>query len=89
MGLDSINTKLVKGATIFKTNCASCHHPTQKLVGPPVVEMKQIYTGKNADLVKWIIKPGKKRSDYPQMPGFPQLGKEDLDELSKFILAEK
>jgi cytochrome c len=32
---------------------------------------------------------GKKRPDAPQMPGFPQLKQEELDQLSEYILTIK
>lgn len=80
---------VAKGAAIFKQNCAACHKPNEKLVGPPVTEMASIYANDEAGLKKWIKAPGKKRPDYPQMPGFAQLSDDDLKELSKYILSIK
>jgi cytochrome c len=51
--------------------------------------MAKIYANNEADLIKWIKAPGKKRADYPQMPGFPQISDADLKELSKYILTIK
>lgn len=79
--------ELALGAAIFKRNCASCHREKEKLVGPPMTEMAAIYAGDEAGLKKWIREPGKKRSDYPQMPGFSGLSDNDLAELSKYILS--
>lgn len=78
-----------KGAAIFQANCSSCHRPHEKLVGPPMTEMVSIYKNDVAGLQHWIKTPGKKRAGYPQMPGFPQLSKEDLNELSAYILSVK
>ncbi|MET3877371.1 cytochrome c [Chitinophaga sp. OAE865] len=78
-----------KGAAIFQANCSSCHRPYEKLVGPPMTEMVSIYKNDAAGLQRWIKTPGKKRAGYPQMPGFPQLSKEDLNELSVYILSIK
>lgn len=79
-----------KGKAVFNQFCAACHKPDVKLVGPPVKEMATIYKGNKGDLQKWIKNPGKKRPDYPQMPGFEsQLSQEQLDQLSKYILTIK
>lgn len=77
------------GANTFKSSCSSCHAPDSKLVGPPVTEMLTIYSGKKSDLISWIKTPGKKRPDYPQMPGFAQLNDKELNALSDFILQTK
>jgi cytochrome c len=85
--LDNANlTEAQKGENVFKQNCTACHKPDVKLVGPPVVEMASIYSGDKSGLQNWIKKPGKKRADAPQMPGFPQLSQEELDQLSEYIL---
>jgi cytochrome c len=81
--------ELAKGEAIFKQNCAACHKKDEKLVGPPVTEMVSIYASDETGLKKWIKAPGKKRADYPQMPGFPQLSDDELKELSKYILSFK
>lgn len=82
-------TDAQKGENVFKQNCAACHKPDVKLVGPPVIEMASIYKENKAGLQSWIKKPGKKRPDYPQMPGFPQLSQTDLEYLSEYILTIK
>jgi len=79
-----------KGKAVFNQYCAACHEIDAKLVGPPVLEMAKIYKANIADLQKWIKNPGKKRPDYPQMPGFEsQLNQEQLDQLAEYILAIK
>lgn len=79
-----------KGKDVFNQYCTACHKIDEKLVGPPVKEIAIIYKGNTADLQKWIKNPGKKRPDYPQMPGFEsQLSQEQLDHLSEYILTIK
>ncbi|MFY7652713.1 MAG: c-type cytochrome, partial [Chitinophagaceae bacterium] len=73
----------------FSQYCTACHQKEENLVGPPVTEMAKIYATDTDGLKKWIKAPGKKRADYPQMPGFPQLSDEELGELSKYILSIK
>lgn len=86
--LDESLGEFAMGGALFTQNCASCHKLDEKLVGPPVLEMSKIYKGNIPDLKKWIKTPGKKRPDYPQMPGF-DLPDEDLEEISKYILSIK
>lgn len=78
-----------KGMSIFKSNCASCHMEKEKLVGPPITEMVSIYKSNLTGLKAWIKAPGKNRTDFPQMPGFPQLTEDELKELSNYILSIK
>jgi cytochrome c len=78
-----------KGQKVYNQYCAACHKTDAKLVGPPVIEMATIYKDNKGDLQKWIKNPGKKRPDYPQMPGFAQLNQGQLDELSEYILTIK
>lgn len=75
-----------KGKKVFNQNCAACHKPKEMLVGPPVTEMATIYKDKKTDLINWIKKPGKKRPNAPQMPGFPQISDEDMSTLTEYIL---
>ncbi|PIZ06563.1 MAG: cytochrome C [Flavobacteriales bacterium CG_4_10_14_0_8_um_filter_32_5] len=81
--------ELAKGTALFNQYCAACHKPKEKLVGPPITEMASIYANNVDGLKQWIKAPGKKRPDYPQMPGFPQLSDDELKELSKYILSIK
>ena len=79
-----------KGKAVFNQYCTACHKVDARLVGPPVLEMAKIYKGNIADLQQWIKKPGKKRPDYPQMPGFEsQLSQQQLDQLGEYILTIK
>lgn len=74
------------GEKTFQQNCAGCHAAQTKLVGPPMTEMQKIYGTNPAGLKAWVQAPGKKRPDYPQMPGFPQLSPQQLEGLSAYIL---
>ncbi len=87
--IDASLGELAKGSAIFNQYCAACHKEDERLVGPPITEMVAIYTGNEVGLKQWIKQPGKKRPDYPQMPGFAQLSDNDLNELSKYILSFK
>ncbi|KFF07480.1 c-type cytochrome [Flavobacterium reichenbachii] len=44
------------GREIFEGsgNCASCHQPDQKIIGPSIKEIAKIYKDKNGDIVKFL-----------------------------------
>jgi cytochrome c len=78
------------GASVWETKCSVCHAKDKKLVGPPVTEMQTLYASDKKGLIQWTKAPGKKRPDYPQMPGFEgQISEEDLEKLADFILEMK
>lgn len=88
--IDTTLGDVAKGAALFKMNCSACHQKDAKLVGPPMLEMVEIYKGHADQLKEWIRKPGKKRPDYPQMPAFgDRLSADDLNQLAKYILSVK
>lgn len=67
-------------------NCAACHAPAMRLVGPSLAEIAQIYADNPAGIVTWAMAPGKKRADMPQMPSFAHLGEPSLMEIAKLML---
>lgn len=89
VGSGDFSQNIALGEKTFKMYCAACHALEVKVVGPPVLEMYKIYKNDEVALKKWIVQPGKKRKDYPQMPGFPQLNEQELDYLSAYILSKK
>jgi cytochrome c len=67
-------------------NCAACHAPNVKLVGPSLTEIAQIYAGNADGIVMWAKAPGKKRPELPQMPPFAHLGEESLRKIAELML---
>ncbi len=67
-------------------NCAACHAPNVKLVGPPLTEIAQIYAGNPDGIVTWAKAPGKKRPELPQMPPFAHLGNASLGQIAELML---
>ncbi|SKB01782.1 cytochrome c [Prosthecobacter debontii] len=67
-------------------NCAACHAPDIKLVGPPLTEIAQIYAGNPDGIVTWAKSPGKKRPELPQMPPFAHLGDNSLRKIAELML---
>jgi len=56
------------GERSFKAVCMACHDVTAKRVGPPLVEIAPVYADDIDGMVAWIKQPGRKRTDYPEMP---------------------
>ncbi len=67
-------------------NCAACHAPNVKLVGPPLTEIAQIYAGNPDGIVTWAKAPGKKRPELPQMPPMIHLGEANLRKIAELML---
>jgi cytochrome c len=73
------------GSVIFTRRCASCHSFERRLVGPALNQALAIYRGNPQGLKAWILKPGRKRPDYPAMP--PQeLPPDELQQLVEYVL---
>lgn len=69
-------------------NCAACHAPNVKLVGPPLTEIAQIYAGNPDGIVAWAKAPGKKRPELPQMPPMIHLGEANLRKIAELMLVK-
>ncbi len=87
MGLDA-QADLPPGEALFKQYCAVCHKINERLVGPPVTEMIEVYSADFDGFKKWVRKPGRKRMDYPAMTGFPQLTDQELSDLADYIFEQ-
>ncbi len=82
-----LNSKAVesRGKVVFRT-CGACHGLNQRMVGPPLTEIAQIYAGNPQGIVQWAKAPGKKRPDYPQMIPMTMFSDADLMESAKYML---
>ena len=74
------------------TACTSCHHPTQRVIGPPFAEIRQRYTNNPDGIVKFAMKPENKnydprKPDLPPMPSFDFLGEKNLRIIADQILS--
>jgi cytochrome c len=56
------------GEKVFRAVCMACHAKDERRVGPPLVEIADIYGGNPDAFIAWVKKPGRKRADYPDMP---------------------
>ncbi len=69
-------------------NCAVCHAPEARLVGPSLAEISRIYANNPDGIVAWAMAPGKKRPDFPQMPPMAHLGEANLRKIAALMLTQ-
>jgi len=73
------------GSLVFTRRCASCHSFDRRLVGPALNEALGPYRGNPQALSTWILKPGRKRADYPVMPA-QEVPRDELQQLVEYVL---
>lgn len=59
--------KLPLGESVFKNVCSACHMFDKRLVGPPLMEVAEMYQGNPDGIITWVKNPGRRRMDYPPM----------------------
>ena len=82
------------GEALFKANCASCHKPDKDFTGPALKGWKDREPG-GGWIYKWIANPADQTDTYAAelkakfkptiMTSFPQLKKEDIDAILKYV----
>ena len=85
------------GKQLFETsNCAACHQPNEKVVGPSLQNIAQIYISKKGNLVQFLKEEADPIVDpeqYPSMKINLQITKsmtdEELKSLEMYILNQK
>ena len=76
----------------LKYRCLGCHKKDKKVVGPSLQSIAQKYSNDKQSIKKSIKRGSKERWDSSNgavMPAFKDINKEDLDELSSWILTHK
>jgi cytochrome c551/c552 len=71
------------------TACIACHHETQRVVGPPLAEIRKRYANNPQGIVKWAMNPVNQTPNTPPMPSFSFAGEENLMIIAKQILEMK
>ena len=71
------------------TACIACHHETQRVVGPPLAEIRRRYANNPQGIVKWAMNPVNQTPNTPPMPSFSFAGEENLMIIAKQILEMK
>ena len=69
-------------------SCTACHHPTEKIIGPSFTEIRKLYKGNAAGIVKWAKNPQIKNPQLPPMPSFSFMSEENLLKIANTILKE-
>ncbi len=85
---EQLQAEISLGKQVFQENCSTCHALDQKLIGPTIKEMSQIYQGNPAAMVQWIKAPGKKRVGEA-MPAQSHLSERQLKLVAQYILSVK
>lgn len=83
--VDETKEQIARGKAAFAL-CAACHNPGKDMPGPSLEEVASVYDNKE-DIIKWVIKPGKKRTKYPQMPPFDKMSRESLEDIAAYLLS--
>jgi len=85
---EQLQAEISLGKQVFQENCSTCHAADQKLIGPTIKEMSQIYQGNPAAMIQWIKAPGKKRVGEA-MPAQSHLSERQLKLVAQYILSVK
>lgn len=84
------------GQQLFQDkNCAACHQPDQKVVGPSLQEIAKIYKEKNASIVSFlkeeaepIVDPAMYESMKINLQITKNLSEEELKSLEMYFLSQ-
>ncbi|NNC98763.1 MAG: cytochrome-c peroxidase [Gammaproteobacteria bacterium] len=78
-----------RGKIAYLGVCAGCHSYKGHLIGPPVVEIQEIYKDNPMGVAGYIANPVKKRQDYPEMPSQAYLGGETMAAVAEYMMSRK
>ncbi len=92
MGTTAVNTN---GETLFKANCASCHKPNEKYVGPSLQgvatrweskELLYAFVRNSQEIISRNAYAKKLYDEYNQSPmlPYPNLADKDIDDILKY-----
>jgi cytochrome c len=81
----AVSTK--SGEALFNQHCSGCHAYDQVVAGPPETYMIQKYTGKEQQMVNFVLHPTKVNPKYPEMPE-SDVNEEQAKEIVAYILAQ-
>lgn len=63
-----VGAKPLTGEDIFNAKCSACHMLDQKKVGPAYKNVLPKYSGRKADLIRFVLNPQKIDPAFPPMP---------------------
>lgn len=85
---EQLLAEVTLGKQVFQENCSTCHAASDKLIGPTIKEMVQLYKGNPNAMIQWIKAPGKKRAGEP-MPAQNHLSERQLKLVTQYVLSVK
>ncbi len=74
------------GQEQYTINCSACHVLDQMVVGPSLVEVRNIYQNDLDGFLKWCKAPGHKRQGGAQMPSMAHVGDDNLKLIHAHIM---
>jgi len=92
--LSSVTAQADEGKAIFEAKgCALCHKKDMDTVGPSLVNIANVYSGKEADLLSYlkgqgtpIVDPARAPVMNPQLVKIRTLFEEDLHAITTYII---
>jgi cytochrome c551/c552 len=85
---EQLQAEVSLGKQVFQESCSTCHALNEKLIGPTIKEMAEIYKGNPNAMIQWIKAPGKKRAGEA-MPAQSHLSERQLKLVAQYILNVK
>ena len=87
----SVQDQIAEGEALVKaSDCKTCHHPTNKIIGPPHTEVAQKYefTAANVSmLAEKIIKGGQGVWGQIPMTPHPDITVSDAEKMARYVLS--
>jgi len=78
-----------RGKIAYLGVCTGCHSYEGRLIGPPIVEIQELYKDDPAGIAAYIANPMKKRENFPEMPPQAYLGGDTLLAVAEYVLSRK
>lgn len=102
ISLFGANTSLAQGEALFKAKCASCHQPHKNGTGPKLFQVRQKWSdggAKDGSIYQWVKNWQTAAANDPYaatvsawsptaMSAFPELAKEQIDEILDWVDAQ-
>lgn len=93
--INTSESKAISGEAIFtENNCAACHKPDQKVVGPSLQDIAKIYKEQNGDMVAFlqeetdpIVDPTMYETMKINLQVTKTMSKEELNALEDYIIS--
>ncbi len=91
---ETVETPVKRGQELFEGagNCFACHKPDQKIIGPSILQMAEIYKQKNGNIVEFlqekagpIVDPSQYETMKTNFAITRKMPKSDLEAIEAYI----